>query len=73
MFKNLENVIYENHMTINSVAMATGMNERSLRYKIDKETFNVAEAFRIRNTLFPKYDLCYLFESDSEPTETKTA
>ncbi len=36
MYKNHENVIYENHMTINSVATAIGMNERSLRYKIDK-------------------------------------
>ena len=61
MYKNLENVIYENHMTVNSVANAVGMNERSLRYKIDNETFNVAEAFKIRNMLFPRYDLYCLF------------
>ena len=36
MYKNLENVIYENHMTINSVASVIGMNERSLRYKIEQ-------------------------------------
>lgn len=71
MYKNLENVIYENHMTINSAANAIGMNERSLRYKIDKETFDIAEAFKIHNTLFPKYDLCYLFESNNN--ETKSA
>ena len=60
MYKNLENVIYENHMSINSAASAIGMTDRTLRYKIDKETFDVSEAFKIRNLLFPKYDLYYL-------------
>lgn len=66
MFKNLENAIHENHMTINSAALAMGMSESSLRYKINKESFGVTEAFKIRNILFPKYDLCYLFKSDTE-------
>ena len=49
MYKNLENVIYENHMSINSAA---------------------SEAFKIRNLLFPKYDLYYLFESDENNTKS---
>ena len=70
MYKNLENVIYENHMSINSAASAIGMTDRTLRYKIDKETFDVSEAFKIRNLLFPKYDLYYLFESDENDTKS---
>lgn len=65
MYKNLENVIYENHMTINSAALAIGMSERSLKYKINKETFDIAEAFKIHRVLFPRYDLYYLFASDT--------
>ncbi|MGN0613578.1 MAG: hypothetical protein ACI4JB_06710 [Porcipelethomonas sp.] len=66
MFKNLEHAIHESHMTINSAAAAIGMSESSLRYKINKESFGVNEAFKLRNILFPKYDLFYLFQSDTE-------
>lgn len=73
MYKNLEKVIHENHMTINSAALAIGMNERSLRYKIDRETFDVAEAFKIHKILFPRYDFYYLFTSDNIENHTEAA
>ena len=56
MYKSLENVIYENHMTINSVASVIGMNERSLRYKIGQ-----------RNV---RYCRGYLFESNCNETKS---
>lgn len=69
MFKNLEKVIHENHMSINSAASAIGMNDRTLRYKIDNETIDVTEAFKIHSVLFPRYDFYYLFESDNDNTK----
>lgn len=67
MFKNLDRVIHENHMTINSVATALGMSESTLRYKMNNGNLSVHEAFQIHRTLFPRYDLFYLFKN--EPIE----
>lgn len=65
MFKNLDRVIHENHMTINSVATALGMSESTLRYKMNNGNLSIHEAFQIHKTLFPRYDMFYLFETDS--------
>ena len=62
-FKNLHDVIAENHMSVNSVAEAIGMSESSLRYKINRGSMSVEEAFRIHRLIFPRYSIFYLFES----------
>lgn len=69
MFKNLDRVIHENHMSINSVASAIGMSESTLRYKLNNGNLSVGEAFQIHSTLFPRYNIFYLFEESMKEEE----
>lgn len=61
MYSNLDKEIYANKMSMRSVSSAIGMPESTFRSKITSGDFSISEAFKIKERLFPKYDLEYLF------------
>lgn len=62
MFSNLDREIAANGMSWRSVSAAIGMPESTFRNKIKNGGFSIDEAFAIKERLFPKYTLEYLFE-----------
>lgn len=65
MFENLNKEINANGMTWRSVSAAIGMPESTFRNKITNGDFSVGEAFTIKERLFPKYTLEYLFKKSA--------
>ncbi len=61
MYKNLEHEIAASGMSYRSVAAAIGMPESTFRGKMNRGSFTVEEAFKIKQLLFPKYEYEYLF------------
>lgn len=66
MYPNLEKELNANKMSQRSAAKAIGMSESTFRDKFSKGNFSIHEAFMIHHLLLPKYELEYLFESDTE-------
>lgn len=62
MFANLDKEINANGMSWRSVATAIGMPESTFRNKITQGEFSIGEAFTIKELVFPKYNLEYLFK-----------
>lgn len=69
MYANLDREIAANGMSWRSVSGAIGMPESTFRNKITTGDFSIGEAFSIKERVFPKYELEYLFEK----SEVKTA
>lgn len=69
MYPNLDREINANGMSWRSVSGAIGMPESTFRNKITSGDFSIGEAFSIKERVFPKYELEYLFEK----VETKSA
>ncbi len=67
MYRNLDREINANGMSWRSVSGAIGMPESTFRNKITKGDFSIGEAFSIKERLFPKYELEYLFEKSIDP------
>ena len=61
MFSNLDREINANGMSWRSASAAIGMPESTFRNKIKNGEFSIGEAFAIKERLFPKYTLEYLF------------
>lgn len=68
MFANLDREISACKMSYRSSSTAIGMPESTFRAKITCGEFSITEAFKIKNILFPKFDLEYLFEKTDKPT-----
>lgn len=68
MFGNLDREISASRMSYRSSSSAIGMPESTFRSKITAGEFTITEAFKIKNILFPKYDLEYLFEKTDSPS-----
>ena len=66
MFGNLNREIGANGMSWRSVSAAIGMPESTFRNKITDGDFSISEAFAIKNRVFPKYTLEYLFAKDEK-------
>lgn len=62
MYGNLERAINESGMSIRSVAVAIGMPESTLRYKLKEGGLSIEDAFSIKYLVLPKYDMSFLFE-----------
>ena len=62
MYANLDREIGANKMSWRSVSRVIGMPESTFRSKITSGEFSINEAFKIKNLLFPKLELEYLFE-----------
>lgn len=62
MFANLNREIDANGMSLRSVSAAIGMPESTFRKKIYDGDFSISEAFKIKERVFPKYSLNYLFK-----------
>lgn len=69
MYANLLSSLNCKGISVNAAAKVVGMPESTLRTKIYERSFDLEEAFMIRDNLFPEYDIRYLFER----TETKLA
>lgn len=65
MYANLDREIGANKMSWRSASTAIGMPESTFRNKITVGEFSIDEAFNIKNLLFPKFTLEYLFEKDT--------
>ena len=62
MLNNLRAEMVRNGLTVKDVAKILGVSERTIRGKLIGETaFTVVEAFKLRDTAFPKMKLEYLF------------
>lgn len=66
MYANLDREIGANKMSWRSVSTVIGMPESTFRNKITSGEFSIGEAFDIKNLLFPKFTLEYLFEKDKQ-------
>lgn len=66
MYLNLDKEISTAKMSWRSSAEAIGMPEATFRDKIRKENFTIEEAFRVKERLFPKFTLEYLFEQEEK-------
>jgi hypothetical protein len=72
MFANLDKEISSSKMSWRGVAAAIGMPESTFRKKITDGDFSISEAFTIKNLLFPKYTLEYLFEKVDGKNQLKS-
>lgn len=55
---------------IEAVAGVLNVSRNTVNNKLKGETpFTITEAFRLKNALFPEYDMEYLFASDANTAE----
>jgi hypothetical protein len=62
MYANLEKSLKQKGLSVRAAAAAVGMPEATFRTKLNERSFDVEEAFKIRDDLFPELDIFYLFE-----------
>lgn len=65
MFQNLEKCLKQKGLSVNAASKAIGMPEATFRTKLNGRSFTTDEAFEIADTLFPEYDVRYLFKRES--------
>lgn len=53
---------------MNAAAKAIGMPEPTFRTKLNSREFSINEAFEVIDSLFPEYDIRYLFKRDDLET-----
>lgn len=68
MYANLMDQLNKKSISINAAAKIIDMPEATLRTKIQSRSFDVDEAFTLRDNLFPEFDMRYLFKKE----ETKS-
>lgn len=73
MFPNLDREIGANKMSNRAVAAAIGMAESTFRNKINEGNFTIDEAFKIKERVFPKFELSYLFQRNEDDGINKSA
>lgn len=62
MLSNLRAAMAVKKITTLALAQLIGTTEKTVNNKLNGITdFTLPEALKIRNNLFPEYDLCYLF------------
>ncbi|MBG9977263.1 helix-turn-helix domain-containing protein [Ruoffia tabacinasalis] len=68
MLINLENARKEKGITLTQIASVLGLKKyQTISEKIKgMSTFSFDEALKIQQSLFPEYDLIYLFERQDE-------
>ncbi len=67
MYANLMTCLKNKGISINAAATIVEMPEATFRTKAQERSFYFEEAIKIRDNLFPEYDLKYLFaKSDSQ-------
>ena len=69
MYANLERELKANNYSYRAAAAAIGMAEPTFRTKMSGRRFSIEQAFAIKNRLFPKYNLEYLFANDDTSSE----
>lgn len=65
MYDNLRNALKAKGLSFNAAAAAVGMPEPTFRTKVQERSFNVEEAFFIKENLFPEMDMRFLFKRTS--------
>lgn len=65
MYSNLLDELNKKGISINAAAKIIDMPEATLRTKIQSRSFDVDEAFALRDNLFPEFDMRYLFKKDN--------
>lgn len=68
MYANLLNSLNSKGISVNAAAKLIEMPESTLRTKIYDRSFDLEEAFIIKDNLFPEYDIRYLFERTDPQT-----
>lgn len=64
MLNNLRAAMAVKKITSLALAALIGTTEKTINNKLNGITdFTLPEALKIKNNLFPEYDLCYLFAS----------
>lgn len=65
MLHNLRSAMAAKKITTFAMAQLIGTTEKTANNKLNGVTdFTLPEALKLRNNLFPEYDLCYLFASE---------
>jgi len=66
MFPNLKAEMARFNVSIDEIAEIANVSLRTARYKLDGESeFTRAEIFKIKNNLFPKLSVEYLFATEA--------
>lgn len=52
------------NVTIESMAGLLNLHRNTVSYKINEGTFNVEEAYKVRDKFFPKWDVENLFKRE---------
>lgn len=70
MLLNLKMEMEKNHVTVEKMAQLLDLHRNTISSKLSGETeFSIAEAFEIRERLFPYADMQYLFKQIYEVSE----
>lgn len=72
MYANLNRCLMQKGISMNAAAKMLDMPEATFRTKLTERNFNVGEAMKINDHLFPEYDFRYLFKKD-DANEDETA
>ena len=64
MYTNLKAQMAAQNITIEQVSQLLNVHRNTVANKITAGSFTVEEAFRIKEYLFQKFDLPYLFRRD---------
>lgn len=68
---NLQKAMDEKGISIQAIASVTGEHRNTISNKIHGRTeFTIGEALRIKEALFPEYDLNYLFKKVEQDAAT---
>lgn len=65
MYTNLNDSLKRKGLSISAAAKLLSIPEATFRTKLQERSFNVEEAIRIKENLFPELDIFYLFKRDT--------
>ena len=65
MYTNLEREIKAAGLSVRAVSSAINMPESTFRYKMTEGEFSIGDAFSIKENVFSKFELEYLFAKSS--------
>lgn len=69
MYGNLSRCLKLKGLSVLAASKAVDMAEATFRTKLNDRAFSVDEAFAVRDTLFPEYDIRFLFRRDNDDVE----
>lgn len=61
-YSNLKLIMFQHNVTIEKISEILSLHRNTVANKLNGDSsFSIDEAFKIKNQVFPSYDLSYLF------------